>query len=324
MMRRFLTARNSPSGCSRNHWPLDLHFRSRRDSIHGGCFCNPTLPIFLAAIVILLWLAEPRAQGQYTPPAPPPPPTARDTTTSAPPPVLRSAEQFDRLLARIALYPDPLLVQTLTASTYWNQISKADHWAAQNNFMTGVPLADAINEDNLPWDASVVALLPFQSVLHMMAQNPAWTQQLGYAVLTQRADVMDSVQRLRNEAHKYGYLQTTSYDSVTDSDSYIRIVPANPDYIFVPKYDPLLVFGPPPPRYLIGDAIRFDPAIVLGAKYYQWGWAHPYFTWDTHTIWIDDTPWGRGWDNKGFYFHSYAHNLVKGPGPKAEHHESPQ
>jgi hypothetical protein len=224
-------------------------------------------------------------------------------------------------VARIALYPDPLLVQVLTASTYSDQIPAAAAWANQHSYLKGDALANAIREDNLQWEPSVLALLPFPSVLNMMAQDPGWTQQLGNAELAQPADVMDAVQRMRRQARRYGYLQTTPYDTVVDSGGYIEIVPVNPAYIYVPAYNPVVVFGPPPSGFFIGGAIRFGPAIVIGAGFAPFGWAHPYFAWGSHQIIIDHTPWARTWVNRGYYSHPYARAWVHGPGPRGERHE---
>src|SRR6266850_2263639 len=160
-------------------------------------------------------------------------------------PLPLSPPQLDQLVARIALYPDPLLAQILTASTYWNQIPEAAIWANQHSYLTGDALAASIQQDNLPWDPSVVALLPFPSVLDMMARDPAWLQQLGNAVLTQRAEVMDAVQRMRRQAMDYGYLQSNNYLRVESNGGYVEILPINPGVVYVPSYDPLLVFGRP-------------------------------------------------------------------------------
>jgi hypothetical protein len=98
-------------------------------------------------------------------------------------PVPLTSPQLDQLVTRIALYPDPLLAQVLTASTYSNQIFEAATWADRHSYLKGDALAHAIHDDHLPWDASVLALLPFPSVLDMMARDPAWTEQLGNAVV---------------------------------------------------------------------------------------------------------------------------------------------
>jgi hypothetical protein len=114
--------------------------------------------------------------------------------------------QLDQLVARIALYPDPLLAQILAAATYPNDIPAAAQWADEHHYLTGQALANAISEDQLPWDPSVQALLPFPSVLDMMNSDMNWTTQFGNAFLAQQQDVMDTVQRQRGIARRSGYL----------------------------------------------------------------------------------------------------------------------
>src|SRR5713226_7785583 len=121
--------------------------------------------------------------------------------------VLYSPEELDELVAPIALYPDTLLAQILTAATYPDQIPDAAAWADEHHYLTGDELARAIEADHLPWDPSVQALLPFPSVLEMMASDMQWTIKLGNAFLAQRQDVMDAVQRMRQKAKDYGYLR---------------------------------------------------------------------------------------------------------------------
>jgi hypothetical protein len=287
---------------------------------------NPFVAFTLLISLFALLAIEAAAQGQYTPPPPPPAPAANDQ--NAPPPQqeqapgpLLDAKQLDTVVARIALYPDPLLAQVLAASTYSDEIADANVWANQHSNLTGDALANAIREDNLQWDPSIIALLPFPSVLNMMAQDPSWTQQLGNAVLSQRADVMDAVQRQRKDAYQYGYLRTNPYDSVVDSGGYVQIVPVNPSYLYVPTYDPYLVFGPPRPGFAIGGAIRFGPAIVIGGAFAPWGWGHPYFGWGAHAMFFDNVPWGRTYVNRGYYTHSCARPWAHGPGPRIERHD---
>ncbi|MGH9648580.1 MAG: DUF3300 domain-containing protein [Bryobacteraceae bacterium] len=122
------------------------------------------------------------------------------------PPSFQS-QQLDSLVARIALYPDPLLAQVLAAATYFDQIPDAARWADEHHYVTGDALARDIQEDQLPWDPSVQALLPFPSVLGMMASDMNWTRDLGNAFLAQNADVMDAVQRERRQARDFGYLR---------------------------------------------------------------------------------------------------------------------
>jgi hypothetical protein len=166
-------------------------------------------------------------------------------------PAALSSPQLDQLVSRIALYPDPLLAQVLTASTYWTEIPEAAAWADQHSYLRGDALAQAIQDDHLQWDASILALLAFPSVLDMMARDPAWTEQLGNAVLTQNADVMDAVQRMRQRARSYGYLTANQYINVVATGGYIQILPVNPDVIFVPNYDPIVVFAPSRPGFAI-------------------------------------------------------------------------
>src|ERR1700675_4669485 len=133
--------------------------------------------------------------------------------------------QLDKLVSRIALYPDSLLAQVLAAATYSDQIPDAARWADQHHYLTGQALADAINADLLPFDPSVQALLPFPAVLDMMASDLNWTRQAGDAFLAQQQDVMDAVQRDRRIARDFGYLRTNGQIIVGDGP-YITIEPA--------------------------------------------------------------------------------------------------
>jgi hypothetical protein len=277
-------------------------------------------PVAMLLFALYALQAMAQSQPQYTPPPPPPPANQAPAPAPVPPPNAIAPKQLDDLVSRIALYPDPLLAQVLTASTYSDQIADASAWANQHGSLTGDALANAIREDNLQWDPSVLALLPFPSVLSMMAQDMNWTQQLGNAVLAQRADVMDAVQRMREQSYRYGYLRSNQYDNVVNSDGEVEILPVNPAYLYVPTYDPFIVFGAPRPGFFIGGAIHFGPAIVIGAGFAPWGWAHPYFDWHTHGIFFDATPWNRGWANRGYYVHPYAHPWVRGAGPRVERH----
>ena len=236
-------------------------------------------------------------------------------------PVPLAPPQLDQLVARIALYPDPLLAQVLTASTYWDEIPQAASWADEHSYLKGDALAQAIQDDHLQWDPSVLALLPFPSVLDMMARDPGWTEQLGNAVLEQRPAVMDAVQRMRHQAKDYGYLVPNSYVRVVTAGGYIEILPVDPALIYVPYYDPLVVFAPPRPGIAIGGAIRFGPAVTIGAVFGGWGWwLGSGFAWPSHAILIDRQPWGRVWINRFGYVHPYSHPWVRPAGPRVEVH----
>src|SRR5580704_5182333 len=152
------------------------------------------------------------------------------------PPVF-APPQLDDLVGRIALYPDSLVAQILAAATYSNEIPRAAQWADQHHYLAGQTLANAITADQLPWDPSVQALLPFPSVLDMMAADPNWTAQIGNAFLAQQQEVMDAIQRRRAEAQRFGYLRTNQQVVVT-SGPYISIASVNPDFMVVPYYDP--------------------------------------------------------------------------------------
>jgi hypothetical protein len=213
-------------------------------------------------------------------------------------------EQLDRLVARIALYPDPLLAQILAAATYPNDIPDAARWADEHHYLRGQELANAIQGDQLPWDPSVQALLPFPSVLDMMASDMGWTTDLGNAFLAQRQDVMDAVQRSRHRAYEYGYLRTGP-QVVVGGGPYITIMPVNPEFVVVPYYDPAVVFLAPRPGFFVGGAIRFGFGITVGAWFRPWGWGYNRFDWGRRAVIINDHPWGREWVNRRVYVHPY-------------------
>jgi hypothetical protein len=261
---------------------------------------------------------------QYQPPPPPPPPdqqaqSQNQNQPALPPPV--APEQLDQLVQRIALYPDPLLAQILTASTFPDQIPDADIWAQQHSNLFGDALSQAIQSDNLPWDPSVLALLPLPSVLDNMARDTQWTGTLGNAVLSQRADVMDAVQRQRRAAHDYGYLTSGPYNNVVDNGGYIEIQPVNPAYYYVPVYNPTVVFYAPHRGFGVATAIRFGPAITIGPAFGAFGWYGAGFGWGGHTILIDHRPWGRTYYNRTVYVHPYQHPYVHPASPRVETHE---
>jgi hypothetical protein len=236
-------------------------------------------------------------------------------------------QQLDQLVGPIALYPDGLLAQVLTASTFGNQIPDAAGWANQHTYLQGDAVSQAIEQDNLPWDPSVLALLPFPQVLSYMAQNMSWTQQLGNAVLEQRGDVMDAVQRMRQEAYDYGYLrdpQFTQYQRVQVlGPGNIEILPAYSGYYYVPYYNPVVVYSRPRPGFVAGGVFRFGPRIAIDASFSPFGWGGVGFGWREHNILIDRRPWGRTWSNRGAYVHPYATPYRRAQGPGIEHHDRP-
>ncbi|HLH16554.1 MAG TPA: DUF3300 domain-containing protein [Bryobacteraceae bacterium] len=234
-------------------------------------------------------------------------------------PVALGPEQLDRLVSRIALYPDPLLAQVLTASTFPEQIPDADRWADDHSYLHGEQLAKAIQDDHLPWDPSVLALLPFPSVLDPMSRDMAWTRQLGDAVLAQRPEVMEAVQRMRRKADEYGYLVGNQYVRVARYPGYIEILPADPAYIYVPVYDPVVVFARPAGRVAVSAAISWGPPVWIGTFFVPFGWAKAGFVWPSHEVLVAGQPWRREWITRSTYAHPYA--WVRPVEPRVERHE---
>ena len=222
----------------------------------------------------------------------------------APPPSF-APPQLDQLVARIALDPDPLVAQILAGATYPDQIPDAAKWADEHHYLTGQALADAIQGDQLPWDPSVQALLPFPSVLEMMASDMNWTTDLGNAFLAQQQDVMEAVQRERRKARDFGYLRSNG-QIIVGGGPYITILPVNPAFVVVPYYDPRIVFYAPRPGFVVGGAIRFGFGVTIGGFFRPWGWGYNRFDWGGHAVFINNTPWRRNWVNRGAYVHPYA------------------
>ena len=209
--------------------------------------------------------------------------TRRACDGPAPAQDLLKAEQLDQLLAPIALYPDNLLAQTLMASTYPLEVVEASRWADENKNLQGDQLKTAV--DGQTWDESVKSLVATPSVLSMMSTKLSWTQKLGDAVLAQQPDVMDSVQRLRARAQASKKLETTKEQKVSvkteQNKQVIVIEPAQPDTVYVPYYNPSVVYGewpyaayppyyfPPAPGYYAGAALAtglaFGAGVALGA-----------------------------------------------------------
>ncbi len=150
-------------------------------------------------------------------------------------------EELDQMLAPIALYPDSLLAQIFMASTYPLEVVQADKWGRDNNNLKGDEFAAALEARS--WDPSVKSLVNFPDVLQMMAQNLDLTQKLGDAFLSQPKDVMNTVQKLRRKAQEQGNLKSSEQQVVTDSQQIITIEPNNPEAMYIPEYDPSLVYG---------------------------------------------------------------------------------
>src|SRR6266568_5028662 len=199
----------------------------------------------------------------------------QETTKLAP-------QELDSLVAPIALYPDPLLAQTLAASTYPLEVVQLQQWMNNNKNLQGKALADAVAKQ--PWDPSIQSLVEFPDVVQRMAGNIQWTTDLGNAFLAQQSDVMDAVQRLRGKAQGTGNLKTSAQsvvktETVPSGKQVIEIQQANPDVVYVPSYDPTVVYGAAPsdypyypytyPGYVPGTALAWGAGIALGAA--AWG-----------------------------------------------------
>lgn len=198
-----------------------------------------------------------------------------------------SAAELDTLVANIALYPDPLLVQVLAASTYGEQIAPASEWADSHKHLKGDALSNAIAAAELPYDASVLALIPFPRVLSMMNRYAAWTDQLGDAVFIQKEDVMQAVQRLRRAANERGHLRNDDYVKVTTGEN-ITILPVRTEYVYVPVYNPYVVYY----NYYDGYVrVSYAPGVWLGTHYGYWGWGSCWFDWNARAIYMRDHRW---------------------------------
>ncbi|MET0277348.1 MAG: DUF3300 domain-containing protein [Pseudorhodoplanes sp.] len=192
-------------------------------------------------------------------------------------------EELDQLVAPIALYPDTLLSQVLIASTYPLEVVEAERWAEQNKNLKGDALKKAV--DPKKWDDSIKSLAAVPDVLKMMSDKLDWTQKLGDAVLAQQPDVMDAIQRLRQKAQANDKLKTNKQQKVTTtsqgSQNYIAIEPSEPNTVYVPYYDPAVVYGAwpypsyppyyfPTPGYIAGGLIATGVAFGVGYAVGAW------------------------------------------------------
>jgi hypothetical protein len=186
------------------------------------------------------------------------------------------------------LYPDSLVAQILAAATFPEQIVEADRWVQANPDVKGEALGKAV--DQQPWDPSVKALAAFPAVLGNMDKNLSWTSSLGDAYFNQQPDVMSAVQVMRQRAQAAGDLKTTPQQNVATQDSNISIEPADPNVVYVPAYNPWLVYGDPimawpgwypyPGIWFGGPYLAFGPGFGIGwFGGFGWGWGHWGFNW---------------------------------------------
>ncbi len=199
-------------------------------------------------------------------------------------------QELDNLLAPIALYPDPLLAQMLPASTYPEEITDAENWLIRGGAISGI--------DGQNWDESVKAIAHYPNILKMMVDNVDWTADLGDAFLNQPEDIARSIQRLRWQARDAGNLESTSQQNVITDGDYIEIVPAQPQYIYVPQYDPSVIYVQ---RWYPGGTpfITFGLGLVIG------GWLTMDFDWGHHHVIY------HGWNRPGWVNHARPYVNVR-------------
>jgi len=212
-------------------------------------------------------------------------------SAQAPPYTQQTPEQLQQLVAPIALYPDSLVAQVLAGSTFPAEIVEADRWVQANPDLKGDVLAQAVDQQS--WDPSVKALTAFPTVLGNMDKNISWTSSLGDAYYNQEQGVMDAIQVMRQKAQQAGNLKDTPQQTVQTQGSTIVIQPAAPDVVYVPAYDPWLVYGYPvvawPGWYPYPGIWYGGPSLFWGVGFgigyyggYGWGWGH----------------WGVGWGGR--------------------------
>jgi hypothetical protein len=264
-----------------------------------------------------LWAAplplqdQPPASQDQTPPPPqdqsPPPPNQNQQDQGPPPGPERpqsaslTPDQLQQLVAPIALYPDALIAQILAASAYPTQIVEAERFMQQNPNLKGKELGDAVNQQD--WDPSVKALTQFPSVLANLDKDLSWTSELGDANYNQQADVMHAIQVMRRKAEQSGNLKSTPQQNVSNQGDDVDIEPANPDVVYVPEYNPNLIYG-----YPVGLWPGFYPWWGIGGPYLSFGVGFgisPFF--------------GFGWGWRGWGLDWRGGFLRYGGGPYAFH-----
>jgi hypothetical protein len=275
---------------------------------------------------------------------------AADETTSPTPVVSAqpSAQELQQLVAPIALYPDSLVAQILAAAAYPEQVVEADRWLQAHSELKGDELAQTVDQQN--WDPSVKALTAFPSVLANMDKNLSWTTTLGEAYINNQQAVMDAVQQMRQSAKEAGNLKSTSQSKVSEHGQTIIIEPADPEVVYVPEYNPWLVYAAPvapwPGWYWYPGLYWTSPGIAFGVGFgvgffagFGWGWHHWEPDWHHHRIDFNHHTYishSRTVVNHNFYANrargNFGHNAGDfhggsafhgGPGPGGQHGAAP-
>jgi hypothetical protein len=238
-----------------------------------------------------------------------------------PPAAQLTPAQLQELVAPIALYPDALVAQILAASAYPTQIVEAERFLQQNPGLKGKDLGTAVDQQD--WDPSVKALTQFPTVLANMDKNLNWTSELGDANANQAAAVMDAVQYMRHKAQAAGNLKTTPQQVVTDQGPDVEIQPADPEVVYVPSYNPALIYGYPVglwpgfyPWWGPGPYLSFGLGFGVGAFFgFGWGWRGWGFDWGHRGILYGGGRYAyhsRAFYNRNAYFHGGARGGVNG------------
>ena len=267
-------------------------------------------------IAFLLLTAIPVAASAQTGDKPAPPSTQAQPASQTPPSAeLLKPEQLEALAAPIALYPDELLANVLAASTYPLEVVQADRWLKEHKNLKSDALKGDV--DKQPWDDSVKALASTPEVLTMMSVKLEWTKNLGDAVLAQQPDVMDAIQRLRTKAYDNKKLTTTKQQKVSvqtqESKQVIVIEPAEPGTMYVPYYEPAVVYGDWPyaayPPYYFGYPSYIGAGVVAAGLAFGTAWAIG--RWGNY--------WGGGcnWGNRNLYVNHY--NKINNIGNNWQH-----
>jgi hypothetical protein len=239
-------------------------------------------------------------------------------------PAQLNSAQLQQLVAPIALYPDALVAQILAAATYPDQVVEADRWVEQHSELKGEQLAQEV--DKQPWDPSVKAVTEFPSVLANMDKNLSWTSSLGDAYINQQQDVMNVIQVMRQGAKEEGNLKTISQEKVIQQGKTIVIEPADPEVIYVPEYDPWVVYGAPilawpgwywyPGLFVPGPGIAFGVGFGIGFfNGFGWGWHHWGYDWDHATIIYNHNTYishSRTFINRSYYANRARGNFNHG------------
>jgi hypothetical protein len=214
---------------------------------------------------------------------------AQDSTQAS---VKVPPDQLDALVAPIAIYPDPLLSQTLVASTYPLEIMQLQQWLERNKGLKDKALADAVAKQ--PWDPSIQAMAALPDVVNRLANDIQWTTDLGNAFLAQQGDVMDAVQRMRTKAKGTGALASNEQQKVetrvVDNKTVVVVEQANPEVVYVPSYDPVAVYGPPVYPYPSIYYPPYTPGAVFAASAISWGVGVA-----MGAAWGGGWGWGAGW-----------------------------